>query len=143
MNQKRKMISNIFRDWERNKRKVDMINMVLGYQTMAHIQEREEEYYFKSAKRRLRHMKDEKALFEEKKRLDKQIYLRDIMYKLLSDGEKNIIYLKFEKRYSVLEILDIMYISQATYYRKLNGIYDKLAIYYYSFEDLFSDKKIK
>lgn len=79
-------------------------------------------------------------LVKEKRRLEQQIYLRDILYKLLSDDEKIIFEYKFEKRYSVYETVEDMFISESSYYRRLKKIYDKLIKYYDSFEGLFIEK---
>lgn len=80
---------------------------------------------------------DEKRLIRKRKDLERKVCLREILYDLLDDKEKQIIDMRFKENLCVFDIVEVLYISESTYYRRLKKIYEKLYRYYDSFEDLF------
>lgn len=76
---------------------------------------------------------------ELKRRLEKLVNLRNLLISQLSDDERYLLELRFDRGKKVYDITQELYISEATYYRKLRGIYSKLEEYYDLFEGLFND----
>lgn len=60
-----------------------------------------------------------------------------LLYSKLSDEEKKYIDLYFREGLSVLEITQIMYVSESTYYRRMRNIFRKLSNYVKEFEAIF------
>lgn len=88
---------------------------------------------------------NENLLNEQKEKYgvsNKKIYtdtdLMLLLYEKLEHEEKKYIDLTFRYDMTVYEVIERLYISESTYYRNMNKIYEKLIKYVEKFDDLFN-----
>ncbi len=73
----------------------------------------------------------------EIRKLRRDIYLRNLLFTILNEEERQIVVLKFEENMRVYDIASSLYMSPSTYYRRLDKLCTKLNSYYKSFSFLF------
>lgn len=131
-------INKIFRNYETNKKKLSVIHEKIVSDPISIVKENASSYDFKdSSKDTTRKVKRYQKMLIERRNLEKNIYLRDILMNQLNEKEKEIFKLKFEEKLEMEKIANRMYISASTLYRRQKKIYEKLSVYYYSFQELF------
>lgn len=131
-------INKIFRNYETNKKKLSVIHEKIVSDPISIVKENASSYDFKdSSKSTTRKVKRYQKMLIERRNLEKNIYLRDILMNQLNEKEKEIFKLKFEEKLEMEKIANRMYISASTLYRRQKKIYEKLSVYYYSFQELF------
>ncbi|MDO5026841.1 MAG: sigma factor-like helix-turn-helix DNA-binding protein [Tissierellia bacterium] len=134
---KKEIINDIFMDYQKRLISLEYINLLMSKLDDKDQLRDSEEVYLKKLTKKLggssHHLEDVRKQFE------KMVNLRNLLVSQLSSDEREIFEMRFDKGMKVYEISQELYISEATYYRKLRGIYSKLEGYYDLFEGLFYD----
>lgn len=134
--EKKEIIDDIFKHYHTRLNYLKSIDKLISNLNVEQVLRDSEEVYFTSKKSTEEYMYFE-AILERKERLEKQNELRDLLFEQLTNEERHIVDMKYNRGMNVKEMIRLLFISEATYFRKLNGIYCKLIDYYNIFEDLF------
>lgn len=133
---KKEVIDDIFKDYHRRLNYLKSINLLISNLKNGRLLKESEEVYSTNYKN-INEMAYLDVILEKKESMERMIELRNLLLEQLTKEERYICDMRFDKGMRVKEIIRFLYISEATYYRKLKNIYCKLIEYYNLFEGLF------
>lgn len=133
---KRLIIDDIFKRYHKRLSCLKSINFMISNSKDKQVVNETKEVY-STNKINSKKILDFDPVHKKKRELERKVDLRNLLFDQLNQEEQKICNMRFDRNMKVSEMAQILYISEATYYRKLKNIYRKLINYYDLFEALF------